>query len=194
MKIKINFFKTLTLLLLTLSIVSCSKDDQEFQEDSMISNNDESFQVTTNASNTITGKDLIITGNMVRTVNYIYRMDLEIENKHTGEKLPTLIHQFESADQSDISNIRRNFSSFTGSFSIIYDGHIIKKKTIKNGLVVSEWTDPYSGEKYPCTVDGITTCADDEINDMNWIEYAFCALDAPMCLAELYISCAWENC
>jgi len=83
---------------------------------------------------------------------------------------------------------------FNGIFQITTQDKLIKQVKIKNGVVVSSQKSlTYDGD-YSCTFDGITSCADDDINAMNWIEYGFCLAGAPLCLAELYASCIYENC
>lgn len=98
-----------------------------------------------------------------------------------------------------MKDLPTKINSFNGTFIIEVEGQILHKSIIKDGIVkeseikkfeISE----FARISYPCTVDGITSCADDQINDMNWIEYGFCLASAPACLAELYLSCGWENC
>ena len=106
----------------------------------------------------------------------------------------TRTHVFKSDDvKDDISNLRTNFSNFDGTFEVFVQNQLIASSVIDKGVVVSSQLYEYAGD-YTCSVDGITTCADDEINQMNWIEYAFCAASAPACLAEIYSSCLWESC
>lgn len=124
----------------------------------------------------------------------MFVMDVDITNKNTNEQLPTMTHIFEADDKNeDISDLRNNFKSFDGTFEIIVQNQVVSKSVIQSGVVTSRQLMAYYGD-YDCTIDGITTCADDEINDMNWIEYAFCAATAPACLARIYSSCLWENC
>jgi len=130
----------------------------------------------------------------IDTLSFMYAIDVTITNRKTSAYLPVMTHMFKSNNTSDdLSNLRNNFNTFNGVFEIIANNHVVSKAIIVDGSITQYERYAYAGD-YQCTFDGITTCADDEINDMNWIQYAFCAVTAPECLAEIYLSCLWDNC
>lgn len=151
-------------------------------------------------TNDFTIKATLETGNQGSISKNKYAINIDITDKITKTNMPTIVHTFISYDlNEDISNLPEKFSTFNGIFEITSNKTLISQSIIKDGVVVSNerfYSNRTSSARgdYACSVDGITSCADDEINDMNWIEYAFCAVGAPACLAELYASCIYENC
>lgn len=179
----------ITLMILFLISFSCSKEDTT-------STNIGFLDKVAIVSNDL----LTVEANLIDTNPNLYTIEVRITNKETKESLPTFIHKFIPDNKIEImKDLPTKINSFNGTFIIEVEGQILHKSIIKNGIVkeseikkfeISE----FARISYPCTVDGITSCADDQINDMNWIEYGFCLASAPACLAELYLSCGWENC
>lgn len=110
--------------------------------------------------------------------------------------MPTFYHKLISDDNKPIREAIDANSSFNGIYTIEFDGEILRRSIIKNGIVVSteKFNDTDLAQKYPCTASGIVTCADDKFNNMNVISYMFCVAGAPACLAEAYASCMYDNC
>lgn len=181
---KINILTIISLLL--IAIFSCT---EEFKENEDFNNN---LDETTYAK--VVGEESIVEVNVIKSGIDYKVTEMKITNRETNVTLPTIYHKFKLDKRSDNIN---DFSSTNGTYTIECNGIILYRMIIKNGEIESTEIINHkslSSEEYPCTVRGIVTCADDEINDMNWIEYASCAISAPVCLATIYASCIWENC
>lgn len=174
-----NKIKSIFVSLILIIGISCSSEDNE---------------------NIVENSNFIATGsfgseNARNSNRNEYVINIDITNPDTKQGLPTIVHKFIASDtNSDISDLREKFSTFNGTFERTIDGKLLSVASIVNGNVVSYQRFSLDDGDYECSLDGITTCADDTINDMNWIEYGACALTAPACLARIYASCIYENC
>ena len=172
-----NYIYKLLFLGLFISIVSCSGD--------------ESFETVSS--------EFIVEGYIPDDKNneeHIFTINIDVYDKSKNEKWPTIVHNFISDDrEKNISNLPEKFDNFNGIFEIKVGDKVISQTMIKKGKVISfNKISELKISDYDCSVEGIIECADDTINDMNWIEYGFCAATAPMCLARVYSSCTFENC
>lgn len=75
------------------------------------------------------------------------------------------------------------------------ENKVVKKYEVRDGKIISSrnFNQIMNGD-YDCSIEGIVECGDDGINDRNAIEYLFCIASAPLCLAEVYASCTYDNC
>lgn len=140
-------------------------------------------------------KDRTVTAEVVTLNSNDYVIGVEIELKNDNTTLPILYHRLSSDDGRKMTgDFSKNIKTFTGTFTIEAEGEVLRKHRVQNGKIVSSQYFDQKLSDYECTMKGIVTCADDEINDMNAVEYLFCAASAPACLAETYASCLYENC
>lgn len=176
---KINVLTIISLLL--IAIFSCTEDLIE------TNNLDETSYAK------VVGEESIVEVNVIKSGIDYKVTEMKITNRETNVSLPTLYHKFKLDKRSDNIN---DLSSTNGTYTIECNGVIVYKMIIKNGKIESTEIVNHKSlsEEYPCTVKGIVTCADDTIEDVNWIEYGSCLLSAPLCLATIYASCIWENC
>jgi|GEM_PF-3152091 len=137
--------------------------------------------------------------NIKSSINSIVT-EVKITDKKSGAKLPSFIYKLTSQKESDIKlDLKENPESFNGFLTIEIEGQIAYKVSVVNGKFEKPEIFEFTGtteiwRKYPCTIKGNFQCARDRINDMNWFDYAICALTAPECLAQTHISCAIDNC
>lgn len=184
-----KYISKIALTLILIISFSCTEDD------STLTNNENNLNKTATVSDNIK----IVQANLVDTNPNLYTVEVKITNKKTEETLPIFVHKFIPDNTSEImKDLPKKISTFNGVFLIEVEGQVLHRSIIKNGVVTKSEINKFSvsafAKRYPCTIDGITSCADDQINDMNWIEYSFCLAGAPACLAQLYLSCSWENC
>ena len=167
-------------------VTSCNKDD-DFSKYPVNDSEDAAFAE-------VDGGQSVVKVNLVEAGTNGEIAEMKITNKESDITLPTLYHKFESVDRNDDMS---DLSSTNGTYTIECEGETIYRMVVKDGEIYStEIIDEKAvaqGE-YACTLRGIVRCADDTINDMNWIEYGSCLLGAPTCLATTYASCMWENC
>lgn len=126
--------------------------------------------------------------------------EVKITNKETNVTLPSFIYKFKSYNHTDVRNdLNNNPNAVSGILTIEVDGQIIYKREVKKGVfekpqIIDFIATSELAKKYPCTIKGNFDCAVDRVNAMNFVDYAFCAVTAPACLAQVHLSCAWDNC
>ena len=180
----------LGLLVSMMFFQSCEKGDSTIIHDE---NNSSKVAIVSDNLKTVQAK-------LIDTNPNLYVIEVKITNKKTKETLPTFIHKFIPDNPNEImKDLPRKMNSFNGTFILEVEGQFLLKSIIKNGTVVKSEHNKFvayhlAKEDYSCTISGIQDCAEDTINDMNWVDYSFCLASAPVCLAQTYASCAWESC
>lgn len=132
---------------------------------------------------------------------------IEIVGTGTTDIWYTFIIRVKNSDaKSDISSSLQS-KSFTGEFSIEYEGNTIVYGKSLNGKTQALQRIDVSDNKamnlssrrnanlwFGCTVRTVHNCVAGRIDAMNWVSYAFCLVSAPACYAELWASCTWDVC
>ena len=175
-------FLILTSLFFIMS--SCSVDSPE-------EHLSESWNSETRA--VITKNNRIVKSSVIKSKSNERIVGITITNKESDITFPVIYHRLTSSDKKEISN--SDTETFNGSLTIEIENRVVKKYEVKDGKIISSgnFNQIMNGE-YDCSIEGIVECADDEINDKNAIEYLFCLASAPLCLAEVYASCTYDNC
>jgi hypothetical protein len=146
------------------------------------------------------GKDTFVESFEVKSDINTIITEVKITNKNTNVTLPSFIYKFKSYGTTDVKkDFATNPNGISGMLTIEIDGQIIYKRELKKGVfekpeIIDFIPTSVLGKKYPCTIRGNFQCAVDRVNAMNLIDYAFCAITAPACLAQTHLSCAWDNC
>lgn len=166
-------------------VTSCADDDN-------MKNN-----ITETSYAKVVGDESIVEVTTVKSEINSRIIEMKITNKKTKVTLPTIYHKITLDNKNEkFDDLSKDLSSINGIYTIEVNGQILVSKIIKNGKIQSTEIKTASSlyARYPCTTRGLILCADNEFNNMNWVEYGFCMAGAPACLAEVYASCAWESC